>query len=780
MIQLNQIYKAILKYKTSSGLTLLSLVISFLGIIILTLYVLFEKSFDRYNENANSVYRIETKLYGDAIPAVMGGLIQQKVPEAEKLTVFWFSSGKTTTVKLKETNTAFYSNVLYAGESVFDLFTLPLISGSKETSLTEPNTVVLTESLATKLFGTANPLGENIFQNGEAFKVTAVMKDFPKNSSFSANCILSFATKLKDKRDAAYNWSEWSYNIFIRLKSGSNPVQVADKIERIPEIAESLKDMKENNSNQPYLILRPLPDIHFVVSGIYIYSNPLILNVLTLLAIVLAVMGAVNFINFSTSQAPLRSKALSILQVLGGSRISSMGQIIAESVLLSLFALCISLAIHQLCYSAIETFFGISGLSFAGRYQYILWFFIFAFGFGILAGLYPARYITSSPIVLSVKGKSNFSGKGKFFRNTLVTIQFVFTIALLISAFIIEKQLNFWRNFDIGVNKENVVYLKTTWELEKHNQAFADELMKNHEIVDYTYAQFIPGKVGMGWGREIDGQNIQLTCWPVDDKFLDFFGIRMAEGRKFLKGSTADINSFILNKKAVEKFGWNNPLERKMPGFDFTGPIIGVAENFNFSSLKEEIEPMQFWLTDVNARKSVLLLRLKSGNYTETNGFIKNQALKFDPRNPVEINFLDDTLNALYEKEERMSRLIEFVAMWCMLLAITGLMGLIIFICRDRVKEIGIRKVNGATIAEVMKMLNRDIIRWVVVAFVLAVPVAWYAMHRWLENFAYKTELSWWIFAIAGLMALGIALLTVSWQSWKAATRNPVEALRYE
>jgi putative ABC transport system permease protein len=515
-----------------------------------------------------------------------------------------------------------------------------------------------------------------------------------------------------------------------------------------------------------------------VNDGRFAYVNPVILNVLALLTLVLMIMGAVNFINFATSQAPLRAKALSVLQVLGGKRLSSMAQIVAESVILSVAALILSLILYWISYSFIETMFDISGLSMVNRPWFMLWFVLFAIGFGILAGLYPARYITSSPLAQSVKGQIRFSGKGKYFRNSLITIQFIFTIALLASAFVIEKQLNFWQNFDLGINKEHVVYMNTTNVLRDHYQALADELMKNENIADYTYSQFIPGNVGMGWGREVDGQYIQLMCWPVDDRFLDFFGIKIADGRGFSKGSQADINTFILNKKAVEKFGWNNPLERQMNGFDFTGQIVGVAENINFASLKEEVGPMQFWRTDT--RKNNLILRLKPGNYTQTMAFIQNTAHKFDPKNQFEVKFLDDALNKLYDKEKRMAHFIEFVALWCMLLAVTGLLGLIIFICRDRIKEIGIRKVNGATIAEVVSMLNRDIVQWVFIAFVLATPIAWYAMNKWLESFAYKTSLSWWIFALAGLLALGIALLTVSWQSWKAATRNPVEALRYE
>ena len=778
MLQFKRIMKSILRYKTSSGLTMLSLIISFLGVLILTLYVSYEKSFDGFHQNNAQVYRLSTKSYGASMPAVVSEFIQEKVPEIESITTigYWFS--KITTLSGSQTGDNFSASMLFANNSFFDLFTFPLKFGNQATVLAEPNTVVISESFSKKLFSSGNPLGESVLIDGESFKVSGVMRDFPKNSSFQADCIASFATYLKDGRRGAKDWNEWSFNIFVKLRNGSNPEMVATKIEQIPKIAEYIKDMKTKFPNQPFIKLSPLKKIHFLPEGNFVTTNPLILDVLILLTIILAVMGAVNFINFSTAQAPLRSKALSILQVLGGRRLSSMAQIITESVILSIVAMVISFVIHLLCYFTIESFFGISGLSFSGRYIFLLWFFLFAVGFGILAGLYPARYITSSPISQAVKGNAHFSGKGKIFRNSLITIQFVFTIALIASAFVIEKQLNYWRNFDIGINKEHVVYLRTTPQLKNHYQAFADELMKDQSIADYTYSQFVPGAIYMGWGREVDGQQIQLKSWPVDDKFLDFFGIKIAEGRKFAKGSKADINTFILNKKAVEQFGWKNPLERKIGGFDFTGQVIGVTENFHFSSLKDEIEPMLFWLTEY--RKDNLLLRIKPGNYTETIDFINYTARKFDGENQIEVKFLDDTLNQLYEKEEKIGRFIEFVSIWCILLAMTGLLGLVIFICRDRIKEIGIRKVNGATIVEVVSMINSNIIRWVTIAFVIACPIAYYAMNKWLESFAYKTELSWWIFALAGILALGIALLTVSWQSWKAATRNPVEALRYE
>ena len=569
MIQIKRILNTILKYRTSSVLTLFSLVVSFVGIIILTLYVSFEKSFDRFHENGASVYRLETKEYGSSVPAAISDIIQKNVPEIEKICILNFNNGKISTPALEQTNSGFRSDMLFVSDSFFDLFSFPLLSGNPQTALTDPYSAVLTETYAKKLFGQANALGESVLINNAVYKVTGILKDFPKNSSVEADFLTSFSTLTSKNLNGANNWSEWSFNIFTKLRDNADPVATAAKIEKIDIVAENVKDMKAHFPNQPFITLRPLEDIHFVNDGKFAYVNPVILNVLVLLTLVLTIMGAVNFINFSTSQAPLRAKALSVLQVLGGKRLSSMAQIVAESVILSVTALLLSLVIYWLSYSHIETMFDISGLSMASRPWFVLWFVLFAVGFGILAGLYPAKYITSSPLAQSVKGHIRFSGKGKNFRNTLITTQFIFTIALLAAAFVIEKQLNFWQNFDLGINKEHVVYMNTTNVLRDHSQALANELMKNENIGDYTYSQFIPGNVGMGWGREVDGQYIQLMCWPVDDRFLDFFGIKIADGRGFSKDSKADINTFILNKKAVEKFGWTNPLERQISGFDF-------------------------------------------------------------------------------------------------------------------------------------------------------------------------------------------------------------------
>lgn len=769
-----QLIKTIVKYRLSSALTLSSLVVAFLGIIVLSLYVSYEKSFDRFHKNGNEIYLVSFNLnHGSSLPVPLAELIMTEVPEVEQSMVmndYWNNLLYTPDKSRKD---AIRAKIINPSAHFFTMLDFPLIAGDPTKVLSEPNSIVISETMAKNVFGTTDVVGKSLMASGKSLTVTGVSKDIQKNSSFNNDAFVSLIT------EGNSDWSEWSFSIFIQLKKGTDKAVVESKIAKIELISNMMDQLSQRNSNELIAVeLIPLEKIHYGSRGYHFeYVNKRVLDIFSVLIVILIIMGAVNFINFSTSQAPLRAKSLSVQQILGEKKWKAKLQLIGEAIMLSLIALIISFIIHRLIYVRLENLFQIEGLSFLGREYYYGLFILFALLFGIVAALYPARYITSAPISQAVKGKMFFASKGRNFRSILITTQFVFSIALIIASLTIEKQLRFWNNFDIGINKENVLFLPTTIALKKSYQSFASELIKNPQITDYTYSQFLPGQVGMGWGREIDGQQVQLKAWPIDDRFIDFFDIKMAQGRKFRKGE-ADINNFILNEKAVQQFGWDNPLERIFPGFDFNGEIVGVSKNFNFESLKGEILPMLFWCTDT--RKDNILLKTNGGNYKQLKKFIEDTAQKFDPESSFEVRFLDDSLEKLYSKETRMARFIEFVSLWTILLALTGLLGLIIFISRDKIKEIGIRKVNGASIFEIVQMLNKNLLIWLSIAFVIATPVSYYVMNKWLENFTYKTTLSWWIFAVAGLASLLVSLITISWQSYIAASRNPVEALRNE
>ncbi len=768
MRTIKQILKTILKYRLSSSLTILSIVITFLGIIILSLYVNYHSSFNKFHKKVDDIAILSyNHEMGSAMPVPMAKLIKDNIPEIEKTVTlrssFWVNNLKKKNQNKKD---AISVEVLDATKDFFTVFDFPLLVGDHRKVLEKDGDIVISESLSKKIFGTTDVVGKQVWCEDVSFNISGVMKDMPQNSDLRKDAVLSISKKDMEE------WSEWSYMIFFKLKKGVSKEHIISKIKKIEEVKEFRRQIIESFSEDTAkILLLPLKTMHYKSNSYFINSmNEKVLDVMVVLIVILLVMGAVNFINFSSSQAPLRAKSLSIQQILGEKKVNARMQIVGESVFLSVFAMGIAFLIHNFIYEGVESLFEIKSLSFEGYFHYYLIFLLFAVVFGIMAGAYPSKYITSAPISQVVKGKMFFSGKGKGFRNILITLQFTFAIMLISSSLIIEKQLEYWNNFDIGINKESVLYMKTSVPVIKSYKEFGEELLKNKDITNYTYTQFLPGEVGMGWGREVEGKQVSVKCWPIDDRFLDFFDIKMSKGRKFNSGK-GDINNFIVNEKAVQRYDWQKPLDMSFPGFDFSGKVVGVSKNFNFSSLKEEIEPMIFWRTD--SRKSVILIKTKPTSYNKLREYIEKTAQRFDPETTFEVKFLDDFLEKLYNKEQKVANFIKFIAIWTILLSLIGLLGLIIFIQRDKVKEIGIRKVNGATVFDIMLFLNKNIVIWILIAFVIATPISYWAMKKWLEGFAYKTELSVWVFVISGVITLLLSLIVVSFHSYRTARLNP-------
>ncbi len=778
MFKLKSLYKSIVRYRTSLVFNTLSLLIAFTGIITLVLYISYENSYDTFNKNFDTIYKINIGKEDGTVPAKIAPIIEKNITTIEAITPLWFIDNAITTNKLKSKKIAFYQRGMYANNQVFNIFTFPLVLGEKDKALINANTVVLNEKLAKKLFGKENPIGKKVLLNKGSFTVTGVMKNIPDNASFHVSFICSFITLSKTTDSFANRWSEWSFQVFCKVSKQVSIARLEHKINSIDEFESYFGGKDKKRDKDTLFHLKPLSDLHFSNNNNFNIVNKKVLNVLGILVLVLFIMGAVNSINLTTAQAFQKSKSLSMKRVFGASKKAVFMQVIVEAVIISLFVLLFSFIAHRFLYPYLQNNLGIAGMSFHNRPQYYFYFVVMAIVFGIVAAIYPAFYLNATPLAQSVHGAINMKDKGKSVRTILLNLQFVFAGVLIISSIGIGKQIIFWHNFDIGIPKKNIIYLRTTNQIRKHYQAFADELIKNQNITEYTYSNFVPGNVGMGWGRMVDGKQVNFFSWPIDEHFIHFFNINIVKGRSFSKNMEVDKGAFILNEKAVEKFGWQKPLEKRINGFSKDGPVIGIAKNFNFASLKGNINPMAFWLYD--GRRYNLLLKIKPNNITKTINYIKTIWGKFEPVQDFNLKFLDDTLNRLYQKEERISNFIRLVTLWSMLLSIIGLLGLVIFTTRLRTKEIGIRRVNGASVFEIVKMLNASFLRQVIFAFIIASPIAYYALNKWLENFAYKTTLSWWIFALSGLLVLVITLFTVSWQSWNAATRNIVESLRNE
>ncbi len=778
MYPLKSIFKSIVRYPTSLVFSILSLLIAFTGIITLVLYISHEYGYDTFNKHYDTIYKVNIGNEGTTVPAKIAPIIRENISEIEDITPLWFTNYSVTTPALKAKKIAFYQRGMYANNDIFNIFTFPLLQGAKDSALTNPRTVVLAKSLARKLFGKENPIGQKVLLSRKPFTVTGVMEDIPENASFHAGFICSFATITQRPGNFASRWSEWSFQVFCRVNPHADIPRLEQKISAIRDFQDYFKDNDNRRPRKTLFHLQPLSALHFSSNANFNIVNKKTLDVLMVLIGVLFIMGMVNVVNLTTAQAFQKSRALTMKRVFGAGKRAVFAQIIIETVMVSLFALLLSFVAHRFLSPYLQQNLGIDGLGFDHRPQFYLYFLLMALLFGILAGIYPAFYMNSPPLAQSVHGAFTLQNKGKGIRILLLDIQFVMAIALVIASVGISKQILFWHNYDIGINKKNVIYLRTTEKIREHHRAFANELLKNRNITAYTYSQFVPGNVGMSWGREVNGKQINFYCWPVDEHFTDFFHIKIIKGRPFSLNLKADKGSFILNEKAVEMFGWKKPLEERIYGFKADGRVVGVAKDFNFSSLKEEITPMAFWLYD--GRRYRLLLRIKPENLTQTIRYIKSVWEKFEPVQAFNFKFLDASLNGLYQKEERISSFIRFVTVWSILLSVIGLLGLVIFTTRLRTKEIGIRRVNGASIFEIVKMLQTDFIKQILIAFVIASPMAYFALKKWLEGFAYKTDLSWWIFALSGIFVLFIALTATSWFTWHAAKQNPVQSLRTE
>jgi len=777
MYKLKSIFRSIIKYPTSLGLNVVSLVISFTGIIFLSLYISYEYSYDKFNENFEQIYQLNFGKESNSIPARAADVIDGKVSGIEDITPLWFRNYSITTPDLKAKNTSFYTRGFFAKNNIFDIFSFPLIYGDKSTALTQPISIVLTESLSHKLFGKTNPVGKKILIGTDEVNVTGVMKDIPKAAIFHGDFIFSFVSMIPDEKSWPHRWSEWSFQIFCKVNPNADIAEINENINRLKEI-DTHFNISENNEKIDVFHLDPLQKIHFSTNGNFNIVNPKVLQILGVLILILLLMGFVNFVNLTTAQAYQKAKAFSIKRVMGADKSKVIGQVILEAVIISVLAMLLSFLLHALLQTYLTNLLNMDGFSFTGRTQWYVYFILFAIVFGFVAGIYPAIYINSPKLSESIKGIQNFTAKGKFFRDSLFIMQFVFSTVLIISALGISKQLKFWHHFDMGFNKDRVIYMQVTSEISDHRDAFIKDLINQKSITDYTFSNFVPGSVGMGWGREVNGKQVSFTCWPVDRHFIDFFGIKMVKGRAFSKTKGVDDDTYIFNETAIKKFAWDKPLEMSINGFTSEGKIIGVAKDFNFTSLKLEVGPMAFWLTKGRDRK--LLLRLTKNNTTQTLADIKKTWQQYDPLHDFTYTFLDDSLNDLYDKEERISNLIRFVSLWSILLSLTGLLGMVIFNTRNRTKEIGIRKVNGATEIQIVTMLNKDFIKWIAVAFVIAIPIGYYVLNKWLQNFAYKTEISWWLFALAALLVLLVSIITMSWHTWRIARQNPVKSLRYE
>jgi len=779
----NYIYTALrnlVRFKTNSIINIIGLSLGFATSIIIVLYVIHEFQVDKFNKNIDRIYRIELgeeKNRHAYMPEIVARKISEEIPEVEKFVRFDFGEDNNV-LKYKE-NTWLLQDFAFADSSIFDIFTFPFIQGSPLTALKQPFSLVLTESTAKKIFGSEDPINKIVkYKNYYDFTITGIIKGI-KNFHLSINALASFESLSIMNGGGNLGYNSWSYPSYLMLRNSNYDVKSIEN-----KIYSNFKQTDYWKENEPKFKLNKLSDVYFsrnVPASHTKYGNLQFIFILITICIFTLILACINFINLETSKSLVKQKEIRIRKILGAKTFHFYKQLYFEILILSLIGGLLAYlfvdTVQPFLSSILGTDFSLDQLySFNGVFVSAI---IILF-MSIVVAIPPAfknssnNYEISNQFVIQKKSITS--------KKLLILFQFSISIVLIVATAFTYKQLQFLKNSNLGFDKENVIIVRLNSNIvnnEGIKQTLKEKLLSNPGIIGVSYACLEPGASWWSTNVEIDGKKIEINENSIDPDYFNVLKPELISGRNFSWDNKSDVGkTYILNECAVKLWGLKYPVGKLMKGDTGDGTIIGIAKDFHFNSLHSPILPLVFYYNPGMYKK--VLIRILPQNASESLKYIQKVWKEISPDFPIDYWFLDKTFDANYKSDENFSNLLMAFSLLAILIACLGIFGLSSFIVKQRTKEIGIRKINGARVSEILVMLNGDLIKWVAISFVIACPIAWYAMHKWLLDFAYKTELSWWVFILAGLLTLGITLLTVSWLSWRASTKNPVEALRYE
>lgn len=784
-------WRNLIKNKGYSAINIGGLAIGLTTAFLILLYVSFELSYDTFHSNADRIYRIVSNSKNptgeskDPMPAwAVPPNLQREFPEIESAVRIWNTDilVRNGEEKYKETN------AVAADSAFFKVFDFKLLQGDAKNVLKAPFSIVLSETIAKKYFGNQDPMGKSlkILDNGFLTKVTGVMEDIPENSHIKTDVILSMTTfteNLDKKLDSRWGW----YQPFAYVLLSPN-VDYLELQSKFPDFMERNNgESMRKHQTLVTLLLEPLKDVylHSTRGGA---GNGSIRNVYIFItvAIFILLIACINFINLTTARSAERAKEVGIRKVIGAKKQQLGAQFIGESIIICLFAFVITIALTSLL---LNYFNGLAGKTVSEGILsspiQILILFILSLGIGILAGFYPTLILSSFKPAKVLKGNFSTGTKGIFLRKGLVITQFTISIALIIGTIIIYKQMDFMRNQELGFDKKQVLIVESKYS--SSQTALKNTIDDLVGVQSVAVTSVLPGEENHNAYSEIENVNgdlqvADINIHSVDFNYVSHFDLKIIAGRDFSKDFVTDsIEAMIVNEQAVKLLGYSNPddaIGAKFKQWRREGKIIGVVQDFHYQSLQENIEPLSIRIEP--NRSNLMAIKISPKNIKQTIASIEENWLKFLPTESFNYYFLDDFFDQQYRSEERFANLFSNFAVLAILISCLGLLGLAAYSTLQRRREIGIRKILGASVSGIINLLSIDFIKLVVIAFVIASPLAWFAMHYWLEDFAYRTTIQWWMFALAGITALLIALLTVSVNAIKASLDNPVVALRNE
>jgi putative ABC transport system permease protein len=781
------------RQKGYSFINILGLAVGMASCLLILLWVYDEASYDRYQKNADRIYRITyEEIIGGAYdhyaipPFPAAPAFKEEIPEVAAFTRLMKRQGLFTFGEKKFEE----EGIFYGENDFFRIFSHRFLAGNPDSALAEPNQLVLTESSARKIFGSQDPLGKSVNLNADGdLIVTGVIEDVPRNSHFKFDYLVSFSTLRQRIDPYLKNWFVilgWSY---LLLEDGADPSVVEEKMNEVAQ-KHSGAEAREFGQQMAYH-LQKVSDIHLkshIQDEIEANGNIQYIYIFSIVAIFVLIIACINFVNLATARSARRGMEVGLRKVFGAQKKRLVGQFITESFFLSFLGLLLSIILVWLLLPVFNNFTG-KEMSLADLNRGIVWigFFALVIFTGLAAGSYPAFFLSSFQPIQVLRNRREGGRHKSFLRNGLVTFQFTVSVMLIIATVVVIHQTRYMKTANLGFDQEQVLAVQIRGQgIRNSFEAFKNTLKQNSSVLEAAYSNGIPGRVNNVYTifQEGKDETVSHTFNVIfaDYGFLGTYGIDLAQGRDFSPAFTSDIDgSFLINETAALKLGWGEETVGKKIGFSFEdlGPIVGITRDFHFKSVKEAVEPLAIRMRA--EPDSFLSLKLKTDRLAETLSFVQKTWLQFEKDRDFRYFFVDENFDSLYQSEERLSRLISAFAFIAIFVACLGLFGLASYIVEQSTKEIGIRKILGASVASIVFLLSQNFTRWVLIGNVFAWPLSYLFMQKfWLSNFPSRIAISVWVFVAVGSVSLLVALLTVSLQSIKAALTNPADSLRAE
>jgi len=795
-------WRSLFKQKMYSSIKIGGFALGIAACLLIALYIRDELSYDRQYPDADRIYRVikvhnvngEIKK-GVHLQAPFAHALKENFPEVEQAGCFnpvvLFGAGSNEIREADKVQNNYEEDFTYADQGILDVLQIPMVYGDRAHALDEPNTIVISKSKADKYFPNENPVGKTLIINNKAsrpYRIGGVMADFPVNSHLHYHFLLTLK-EVNFYPGEAINWDAYNYPTYVKLRPGTDvallETKLLDIIKKylVPNAKGDVDDLLKKRSYQ----LQPIRDIHLKSEGIQdglSHGDIRFVWLFGATALFILIIACINFINLSTAKSANRAREVGLRKTVGSTRGNLINQFLADSLLFSFLSFALGILLARLVLPYFN-FLSAKSLVFPWtEWQVLTLLVLAAIIVGLLAGVYPAFYLSAFKPILVLKGNRSQGSKSANMRNTLVIFQFTTSIVLIIGTFMIYRQMGYILNKKVGFDKEQVMLIQGTNTLENQINSFKKELLKLPEVKNVSISDYLPisGTKRNGNSFKVEGETMGSgfssgQIWRVDYDYIKTMGMKIREGRDFSTDMLTDSKGVIINQTMARELSLNDPIGKRITVGGNVWTVIGVVEDFHFESLKEDIRGL---CLVIGNSPSIVSVKVKTSDMSRLVKSVTNVWNNFSPNQTIRYTFMDESFARMYTDVQRMGRIFSTFTTLAIIVACLGLFALSSFMIEQRMKEIGIRKVNGAKSIEVTTILNKDFLIWIFISFIIACPIAYYAMHKWLQNFAYKTELSWWVFALAGIMAVAVAVLTVSWQSWSAATRNPVEALRYE